>query len=110
MDITFSERKLKKIANDSRKLQKEYGKTIGININQRLQDLMNCTTLEDARYLPGNFHELTGDRKGQWACRVDKKTRLIFVPQEDPIPVNEHGQYLWNEITGIDIIEIEDYH
>lgn len=110
MNITFSDRKLKKIANDSRKLQREYGKTIGININQRLQDLMNCITLEDARYLPGNFHELGENRKGQWACRVDKKTRLIFVPQENPIPVNEHGQYLWKEITGVDIIEIEDYH
>jgi proteic killer suppression protein len=110
MKISFKEHKLEKIANDDRKLQKEYGKVIGKNITLRLQDLMNCTTLEDARNLPGKFHELKENRKGQWACSVDKKTRLIFVPHEEPIPENDNGHYIWSEIKGIDIIEIEDYH
>ena len=36
--------------------------------------------------------------------------RLIFEPHEDPIPTNENGQYLWIEIKGVEIIQIEDYH
>ena len=31
----------------------------------RLNALWDATTLEDVRNLPGNFHELTGNRKGQ---------------------------------------------
>lgn len=110
MNITFSDRKLKKIANDDRKLLKEYGKIMAKKIALRLQDIQNSETLEDTRNLPGRFHELTGDRKGQWACDLEHPYRLIFAPQEDPIPVNEDGQYIWSDIKGIDVIEIEDYH
>ena len=62
------------------------------------------------RYLPGHYHELTGDRKGQWACDLDQPYRLIFKPSEDPIPEDEHHRYIWAEIIGVDIKEIVDYH
>jgi proteic killer suppression protein len=35
---------------------------------------------------------------------------LVFAPQEVPIPTNDHGQYVWIEITGIEIIEVVNYH
>ena len=62
------------------------------------------------KYLPGNFHDLTGNRKGQWACNLDNPYRLIFVPHENPIPTNSDGQYIWVEIRGVEIIDIENYH
>lgn len=37
----------------------------------RLNQLSSAETLEDTRNLPGNYHELTGTRKGQWACDLD---------------------------------------
>jgi proteic killer suppression protein len=37
----------------------------------RLNALRDATTLEDVRNLPGNFHELTGNRKEQWGCDLD---------------------------------------
>ena len=67
-------------------------------------------TLEDVRYLPGNYHELTADRKGQWACDLDQPYRLIFQPHENPIPEDENGKYIWIEITGVEILEITNYH
>ena len=67
-------------------------------------------TLEEVRNLPGRYHELTGNRKGQWACDLDHPYRLIFVPHEDPIPTNPDGQYIWIEIKGVEIIDIGNYH
>ena len=37
-------------------------------LQQRLDDMDSASTLEDTRNLPGHYHELVGDRKGQWAC------------------------------------------
>lgn len=87
-----------------------YGKRRGELIQRRLDDLRAADTLEDVRHLPGRYHELTADRKGQWACDLDQPYRLIFSPHEYPIPVNEDGQYIWIEIKGVEIIEITDYH
>lgn len=77
---------------------------------QRIGDLMDATTLEDVRNLPGNYHELSANRKGQWTVSLDGPYRLIFVPHEDPIPVDENGKYVWIEIKGVEIEEIENYH
>lgn len=43
-------------------------------------------------------------------CDLDQPFRLIFKPQEKPIPTNDHGQYVWNEIKGVEIMEIVNYH
>jgi len=110
MDITFESKKLQKQANDDRLRVKELGQRRADLLKKRLNDLRNADTLEDVRYLPGRYHELIGNRKGQWACDLDHPYRLIFEPHEDPIPTNASGQYLWLEIKGVEIIEIEDYH
>ena len=106
MNITFKDKILKKVANDDRKRQAEYGKFRSDKVKQRLDDLYASQTLEDVRYLPGNYHELIGDRKGQWACDLDQPYRLIFEPHENPIPTDPNGKYIWIEIKGIEIIEI----
>ena len=110
MDIKFSQSKLRKLANDVRKCQKEFGVKKSTLFFKRLTDLREADTLEDIRNLPGRYHELVGDRKGQWACYLDHPYRLIFTPQENPIPVNQSGQYIWIEIVSIEIVEIVDYH
>lgn len=110
MKITFTDKKLEKLANDDRKLVREFGKVRADKIKARLVQLYFATTLEDVRNLPGNYHELTNNRKGQWACDLDQPYRLVFTPHESPIPTNEHGQYVWMEITGVEVIEIVNYH
>jgi len=110
MDLTFYDKKLRKSANDFKKLQKQFGKIRAKKISQRLGDLLDVENLEETRNLPGNYHELVGDRKGQWACDLDGPNRLIFEPHEDPIPEDEDGKYIWLEIKGVEVIEIIDYH
>jgi proteic killer suppression protein len=110
VDITFYDKKLEKLANDFKKCQKKMGKLRANHFNKRLGDLSNAVTLEDVRYLPGKYHELTGNRKGQWACNLDHPYRLVFEPHEKPIPTDEDGKYLWIEIKGVEVIEITNYH
>ncbi len=89
---------------------KELGKIRAEKFRLRLSQLRISETLEDVRQLPGRFHELTSDRKGQWACDLDQPYRLIFEPQEKPIPADPQGKYIWIEIRGVVIIEIDNYH
>lgn len=110
MDISFDDNKLRKYANNDKQAIKKLGQRRAELYKRRLDDLFDASTLEDVRYLPGNYHELKGNRKGQWACDLDHPYRLIFEPHEDPIPANESGQYIWLEIKGVEIIEIVDYH
>lgn len=110
MDISFDDNKLRKYANNDKQAIRKLGQRRADLYKQRLDDLFDASTLEDVRYLPGNYHELKGNRKGQWACDLDHPYRLIFEPHEDPIPTDESGQYIWLEIKGVEIIEIVDYH
>lgn len=110
MKITFFDKKLSKQAGDPRKCQKEMGQKRAKLFLTRLNDLQAADTLEDVRHLPGNFHELKGNRKGQWACDLDQPYRLIFEPHETPIPTDSGGRYIWFEIKGVEIIEITNYH
>ena len=110
MKISFGDKKLEKLANDYRKCQKEFGQIRAKFYNRRLSDLYNAKTLEDVRNLPGHYHELKEDRKGQWAYDLDQPYRLILEPQEKPIPRDKSGKYIWLEIKGVEIIDITDYH
>jgi len=110
VEITFTDKKFEKLANDDRKLVREFGKLRAAKIKARLAQLRFATTLEEVRNLPGNYHELTNNRKGQWACDLNQPYRLVFTPHETPIPTNEHGQYVWMEITGVEVIEVVNYH
>ena len=110
MKITFGDRKLHKLVDTPSKLQKAHGANRAKLILRRLDDLTDVDNLEEARNLPGKCHELTGNRKGQWAMHLDGPYRLVFTPHNDPIPENEDGQYIWIEILAIEILEVVDYH
>jgi len=110
VEITFDDNKLEKLANDDRKMLKELGKVRATILRRRLTQLEDANTLEDVRYLPGNYHELGQNRKGQWGCDLDQPYRLVFTSIENPIPLNDDGQYVWLKISGVEIIEIINYH
>ena len=110
MEINYQDPDLKKYANDERLCVRKLGKERAEKFQKRLNQLDVAETLEDTRYLPGHYHVLTEDRKGQWSCDLDQPYRLIFEPYEQPIPVKEDGSYDWEKITSVNIIEIVDYH
>lgn len=93
---------------------KEMAKAFGQlarKVNQRKEDLKAADTLAVMRMIPAaRCHELKGDRKGELAVDVSGNCRLIFEPEHDPIPEKEDGGLNWEEITAIEILEIQDYH
>lgn len=110
MNIKFRKKNLNKCANNDKAGIKKLGPKRHKVFKKRLDQLKFSETLEDVRYQPGRFHELSGNRKGQWACDLDHPYRLIFTAQEDPIPTDKDGKYIWIEIVGVEIIDIDDYH
>ncbi len=64
-------------------------------IRRKLQALDAATAVTDLRFPPGNgLHQLTEDRKGQWAIKVNDQFRICF----------EWGQ------SGPENVEFTDYH
>lgn len=110
MDITFDDRKLEKIMNNQKSLQKTYGQIGAKIIRKRLDDMKAALNLSYVKFLPGKYHELKEDRKGQLAVHVEEPKRLVFRPNHNPLPINEDGGLIWELVTSISIIEIIDYH
>ena len=110
MDLTYKNNQLRKYAEDAKFSVRKLGPKRSKLYLERIGDLMAAETLEDVRYLPGRYHELKDNKKGQWACDLDQPYRLLFKPHKNPIPTNENGQYIWIEIEGVEIIDIENYH
>lgn len=79
-------------------------------MGQRLYDLRAVPTLAGMRTLPGRCHELRGNRAGQLALDLDHPRRLIFQPAHSPVPRTRDGNLIWEQVTAVEIIEVEDYH
>lgn len=110
MEIRFKSRKLEKQLTDPKEMLKSFGQ-LARKISQRLKDLSDADNLEIMRTLPAaRCHELTGDRKGELAVDVSGNYRMIFEPNHNPLPIKDKGGLNWEQITKIQIIEIEDYH
>lgn len=110
MDITFANKKLEKLANNFALAQKKLGNDRATKYHQRLGDIRDVESFKDLQYLPGKFHNLSGDRNGQWSCNLDHPYRLIFEPAVQPVPTNVHGTQILSEMKIVKIIEIVDYH
>ena len=56
-------------------------------------------------------HELTaGKRSGKLSVDLDHPYRLIFIPDNDPVPRRADGELDWSQVTAIKIIGVEDTH
>ncbi|MCZ7555761.1 MAG: type II toxin-antitoxin system RelE/ParE family toxin [Bacteroidia bacterium] len=110
VEISYKSRSLEKRLTDPKELLKNYGQ-LARKVNQRLQELAAADTLAIMRTLPAaRCHELTGDRKGELAVDVSPNYRMVFEPKHNPIPKKDDGGLEWEEITKIQINDIEDYH
>jgi len=109
VEIFFENKKLGKILSNNKEINKRYGQ-MAEKIRIRLSEIRAAESLEDLRFVAGNFHELKGNRKGQLACTLKEPYRLIFKPRNYPLPINKNNQMIWSEIKEIIIIEIIDYH
>ena len=110
MDILFATAKLGQELSDPRRLQRGHGSARTKLIKRRLAGLRAAETLADMRHLPGNCHELSGDRDGQLAVSLDGPYRLVFEAANDPSPHLPDGGLDWARVTAIRILEVVNYH
>jgi len=110
MIITFTNKKLKKYANNYKLAIQKLGTKRAEIYQKRLDDISAAESFADLEFLPGRFHQLKENRKDQWSCDLDHPYRLIFIPGENPIPKNDSGVQILIEIKSAEIVEIEDTH
>ena len=90
--------------------QRHLGRIQAVKFLLRINNLLDATSFEDLRNVPGHFHELTANRKGEWAFSLNEPYRLIVTPSKRPIPMNENGRFVWSEIRSAIVVEIVNYH
>ena len=111
MDISISDKRLRKVANDPAARQREYGVNMAKKIALRLAGLYAADSLADfwpPNSGPERCHELKGDCKGTFSVDLNQPYRLLFRATKEPNVADEQEQ--WKSITSIDITGIEDTH
>lgn len=104
MKVCFDNKDLELYATEARAALKALGKLRAKLYAKRLFSLRSALNFEALRQFPGNFHELVGNRKGQWACNLDQPYRLISKGAEP----NE--SVIWSNVREATVLEIVDYH
>lgn len=110
MEIGIANNKLQRVLESQRGLQREHGQSCARKTMGRLRDLEAAPCLEDMRTLPGNCHELDGDRAGQLAIEVSGGKRLILEPANNPGPAKPDGGLDWAAVKAVRILALLDYH
>jgi proteic killer suppression protein len=106
MKIIFDDKTLAKCAIDAVFAVKKMGQLRAGRYGIRLRQIARAENFEHLRSLPGHFHDLVGNRAGQWACDLDQPYRLIFKSTlAGPV-----AQIIWKNAKVANILEIADYH
>ena len=110
MEVKYKNKELQKCAEIDGYAQKKLGHDQAEKFLLRIGALLDADSFENLRNVPGHFHELTSDRKGQWAFDLNQPYRLIVTPQTFPIPTDDDGKCIWHEIRDAVVVEIVNYH
>lgn len=111
MIIDYHNNQLRKLAEDPRKLQAEYG-IHAKKILQRISDFKAASSLEVISKIPGlHLHELNVDQKNiAFAINITGNRRMVFEPIK-PYPLKEDGGIDLTQVVEISIqVLCKDYH
>lgn len=108
MEITFKDKKLRKLCEVQKEAQKKLGAKCARKLRSRLADLIAVEVVTEL--VSGRPHPLKGDRAGEFALDLDGGKRLVFESANDPVPLNEDDSIDWSRVTSIRIVFIGDYH
>lgn len=99
MDIVYSNNVIRK------RCQRATGK-----LKQRLDEIRAAASITVLQTLPGNYHPLSANRAGEWACHLTEPYRLVFRPLESPPGASSGAERARDRITVVSLIEVVDYH
>jgi len=111
VEIRFRSRKMQLWCSSEKESNRKWGVENARKIRQRLADLNAAEYLADMTKFPqARCHELSGNRKDQFAVDCKHPFRIIFAPLHNPIPRKLDGGMDYAKVTQIEIIEVVDYH
>lgn len=104
MKILYATKKLEKICKD-KGARKRFRADLANGVALRHNALEVADSMDDLRRIDpsGRWHELTGNRDGQWAGRLSRNYRLIIKPVRDGMEIVEVEE-------TVKVLDIEDYH
>jgi toxin HigB-1 len=108
MKITFENEDYKTLCEQSNIAQRKLGPQMAKKLRARLAELMAASSV--AELCAGRPHPLKGDRAGQFALDLVHPRRLVFEPDQDPVPFKDDGGIDWSQVTQVCIVWIGDYH
>lgn len=107
MEYFGETKKLTKILNDQKLIQKYYGKDRARRIIQRLDEFSAAVTLMDIPSdPPPRCHRLKGDLDKLFAVDVSGNYRMIF----EAYDVNDQQTVDKSKAVTVQIVAIDDYH
>ena len=112
MNILFATKKLHKIFNSKKELEKNYGLDRATKIQQRLGELTGAECLADMPpFKPARCHELQGKELGLFSVDISSNYRLLFYPSNiTTFPRPKEPLLDLKKITEIIIYEVKDTH
>jgi proteic killer suppression protein len=110
VDILFGSKSLEKLCHDDSLATRSLGALSARKLRVRLDDLTACASLAVIAKLPGRFHALTGDRKGQFALHLEGGNRLVVAPANNPLPQRPDGSLDLQKVTTIRVVFVGNYH
>ena len=110
MKIRYANKRLEEICTDEKKCRK-FRSDIVRGVKLRHNALETASSMEDLKNLDpcGRWHQLCGDREGQWAGKLNKNYRIIVEPINGYMKVTK-VEKTTDEEYSVKVLSIEDYH
>ncbi|GHT19015.1 hypothetical protein FACS1894189_7530 [Planctomycetales bacterium] len=109
MEISYKNSQIRKLCTDEKSARKLLGNNGAKRLSERLDQMLTVPSLDKLFGTAGDWHELKGNRKGQFACKITGSYRLVFEPNNDDYR-KQDGGLDWSKIIAVMNIEIIDYH
>ena len=108
MEIDFATAKLRVLCEQHARMVGAFGLPCAKKLRNRLADLEAAAFVTEM--VAGRPHPLKGDRLGQFAVDLHGAVRLVFEPDQVPVPRNADKSIAWNQVNKVRIVFIGDYH
>ena len=108
MDIDFATAKLRVLCEQHARMVGAFGLPCAKKLQNRLADLEAVAFV--AELVAGRPHPLKRDRLGQFSVDLHGAVRLVFEPNQNPVPRNADKSIAWNQVNKVRIVFIGDYH
>lgn len=111
MELSFQNKKLKKLLSTEKEVLRTYGPENGKRLLRKMTQLAAVNNLAELSQLPATrLHPHIGNNKGLLSLDLKHPLRLLIKPNHDEPPLKEDGGLDWSRVTKVKIIEITDPH